>query len=306
MEKLNYKVMYMRSTVLSLLCMLFIGSGTLIGSQGPITHVVLDLGGLLVETNKSAAFKEVGYTPFLAFAASNIMRIFVLKKIIHEELLYPFLGSLEARNPLQVAARDPEGKLIPQIMCTHFKGTISDAGVRTKIEHALTVYTNLNRIEKNMLRALTSMMFTPERFIKTQYIVPEGKKFVESCVEHGLKPCIHSTWARESFELLKQQEAEFFALFEDRIFISGRTGLMKPDPDSFTNITVTLQIPAWACAFFDDRIENISTARGCGMHAWLITQTCSWSQPWKWIPDFDTACAYLAELRINVAPAIAL
>ena len=221
---------------------------------------------------------------------------------------FPFLTSVEERNPNQVDARDPEGRLLPQIMCTHFKGEITDAQVRTAIDRTLSQIARLNSIEKTMLRALTSMMFTPERFIKTQYIVPEGKAFVQECVTRGLKPCIHSTWARESFELFKQQDPAFFALFEDRIFISGHTGLMKPDPASYTHITNTLRIPASDCAFFDDRLENISAARVCGMHAHLMRPTFSWFLPWKQVPDFDAACAYLTALNspINAVPGIAL
>ncbi|MFI5333519.1 MAG: HAD-IA family hydrolase [Candidatus Babeliales bacterium] len=296
----------MRSTIVALLCSLSISLGTI--AQGPVTHAIFDLGEVLVKTDKRAAFKEVGYTPFIQYALRNITRIFVLKKMIYDELLFPFLTSVEERNPDQVAARDPEGRLLPQIMCTHFKGEISDTRVREKIDHTLSQITRLNHIETTMIRALTSMMFTPERFIKTQYMVPEGKAFVQECVARGLKPCIHSTWARESFELLKQQDPDFFNLFGDRIFISGRTGLMKPDRASYTHITNTLRVPASTCAFFDDRPENITAAHACGMHAHLITPAFSWLQPWKHVPDFDAACAYLTALNspINAVPGIAL
>jgi FMN phosphatase YigB (HAD superfamily) len=280
----------MRRNIVFIALITLLCGHTITPQEGPIKYAICDLGGVLVETNKIAAFTEVGYTPLIQFAAYNITRLFALKKMIHRELLYPFLTSLEERHPEQVAARDPENGLIPQIMCTHFKGDITDAQLRTHIDRALTTDIRLHAIEKNMLRALTTMMFTPERFIKTQYLVTEGKEFVRECVKKGLKPCIHSTWARESFELLKQQDPEFFALFEDRIFISGQTGLMKPDPASFTTIVTTLQISDTSdCVFFDDRPENISTARACGMHAQLITQKSSCLQPWKRLPDFDKA-----------------
>lgn len=254
-----------RNAIFALACTLGIGSG-IITCQEQVTHAIFDLGEVLVKTDKAAAFKEVGCAPFVQYALYNCTRLFALKKILQQELLYPFLASLEERSSDQIAARDPEGRLIPQIMCTHFKGQISDAQIRNRIEQALTQNTHLHALEKNMLRALTSMMFTPERFIKTQYIVPEAKAFVISCVKQGLKPCIHSTWARESFALLKEQDPEFFALFENRIFISGETGLMKPDPASFILITKTLGISPSNCIFFDDRLENISAAHACGMH----------------------------------------
>lgn len=282
-----------------LICSLLLGSPVLV-SQQAVTYAIFDLGGVLVETNKSAAFKEVGYSPFIQYALYNITHVHVLKKMLQEELLYPFLHSLEERSPLQGAARDPQGRLLPQIMCTHFMGKISDAHLRSQIEQALTAQSHLNLIEKNMLSALTSMMFTPERFIKTQYIIPEGKEFVRTCVTLGLKPCIHSTWARDSFELLKERDPEFFALFEDRIFVSGHTGMMKPDHASYTNITSTLGILPSTCIMFDDRPENISAARACGMHGFLIRPAYSW----KHVPDFDTACAYLMQLQAT-CPGIA-
>lgn len=267
-------------------------------AQESIKYAIFDGGGVLVETDKGAAFKEVGYVPFLQFAAYNIANILSIKKMIHRQLLYPFLESLEERDLKQYAARDPENGLIPQIMCSHFKGALTDAQMRAKIEHGLKTNTRLHAIEKNMLHALTSMMFTPERFIKTQYLVPETQEFVRECVKNGLKPCIHSTWAAESFELLKAQNPEFFALFEDRIFISAQTGLMKPDPASFDNILTKLKVSTPAqCIFFDDRPENIAAARECGMHAELITSKKVCSQPWKRLPDFDKATETL-----NVLP----
>lgn len=284
----------MRTHIMYITLMTLIMTGSLL-SQESIKYAIFDGGGVVVETDKAAAFKEVGYVPFLQFAAYNIANILSIKKMIHQQLLYPFLESLEERDLKQYAARDPENGLIPQIMCSHFKGALTDAQMRAKIQHGLETNTRLHTIEKNMLHALTSMMFTPERFIKTQYMVPEAKEFVRECAKRGLKPCIHSTWAAESFELLKAQDPEFFALFEDRIFISAKTGLMKPDPASFDNILIKLKVsnPA-TCAFFDDRPENIAAARECGMHAVLITQKKSCSQPWKKLPDFDAATAMIS------------
>jgi putative hydrolase of the HAD superfamily len=55
----------------------------------------------------------------------------------------------------------------------------------------------------------------------------------------------------------------------DEIFLSFRTGLLKPDQEAFVQVTRAYGMPAEAFLFFDDNRLNVSAAAATGMHAVL-------------------------------------
>lgn len=62
---------------------------------------------------------------------------------------------------------------------------------------------------------------------------------------------IHFAYAVEGFPLLKNFEHQF---------LSYEMGLAKPDPAFFHHVLQTLDVPAAACIFIDDRAENVEAA----------------------------------------------
>lgn len=237
------------------------------------TYVLFDLGNVLIDVNSQAALAQMGKKNIAHFAVSHLSKIFTFKKYLHNRFM-KFLHAVEqSQEPLR--ACDPMGQLIPPIMCRYFKGADSRE-MRSIIEEFSNTYQFLNLAEKNIIRSMSTMFFTPERFITTQQLNPAGERCVRECIARGALPCIHSTWDKESFELLKQKYPEFFALFQDRIFISGTTGLMKPDQKSFIHILQVLHADPSDCVFIDDRIENILSAQRCGIYSILASQKKYW------------------------------
>jgi glucose-1-phosphatase len=55
----------------------------------------------------------------------------------------------------------------------------------------------------------------------------------------------------------------------DKVFLSFRTGLLKPDREAFVQVTRAYGMPAEAFLFFDDNRLNVSAAAATGMHAVL-------------------------------------
>jgi putative hydrolase of the HAD superfamily len=55
----------------------------------------------------------------------------------------------------------------------------------------------------------------------------------------------------------------------DKVFLSFRTGLLKPDREAFVQVTTAYGMPADAFLFFDDNPLNVSAAAATGMHAVL-------------------------------------
>ena len=55
----------------------------------------------------------------------------------------------------------------------------------------------------------------------------------------------------------------------DKVFLSFRTGVLKPDREAFVQVTEAYGLPADAFLFFDDNPLNVSAAAATGMHAVL-------------------------------------
>lgn len=55
----------------------------------------------------------------------------------------------------------------------------------------------------------------------------------------------------------------------DRTFLSFRTGLLKPDPESFAQVATAFGLASDALLFFDDNPLNVSAAAATGMQAFI-------------------------------------
>lgn len=53
----------------------------------------------------------------------------------------------------------------------------------------------------------------------------------------------------------------------DHIFLSHRTGLIKPDPDVFEHVCSSLALAPNQVLFLDDNVLNVDAARTVGLHA---------------------------------------
>lgn len=74
-----------------------------------------------------------------------------------------------------------------------------------------------------------------------------------------------TNWAAETFPFV-YYTYDFFQIFED-IVVSGREGVIKPEPEIFQLCLQRNQIAASDSVFVDDNIDNIGAARSLGIHS---------------------------------------
>ena len=93
---------------------------------------------------------------------------------------------------------------------------------------------------------------------------------------------ILSNWDKESFPLLLERFADFFATIKpENIVVSGFIGLIKPDVEFFDYVKNKYKLTtqdlenSW---FIDDRPENIAGAKKSGFNVILHT---SWPETKK-------------------------
>jgi len=77
-----------------------------------------------------------------------------------------------------------------------------------------------------------------------------------------------SNWSAETFPVV-QGKYRFFELFDD-ILISGKVGMIKPEPGIFHLLLKRIKLEARDCLFIDDSDSNIRTAAGIGFDTILF------------------------------------
>lgn len=238
--------------------------------------LIFDMDGVLITTDSKAAFSKIGTKVCLHYAGSNLKNVFNLKSLIHT----CFFDFLYALKPGTGKACDAQGHPLPFIMCDWLAGHHTGADILAIVETELTNNSDAySQAEDALLRSLSTMTFTPESFIATRAFFDEAIELVQTYKDQDVQLYILSNWDKESFQLLKEQHPEFFALF-DGIVISGDVGLIKPDLSIYNHTIKTHGLDPKNCIVIDDRPENIAASQELCMHGILC-------ESHRGKPDFD-------------------
>ena len=232
--------------------------------------IIFDMDGVLTQSNRLSFLWMVGpwhllgfYNPFTA-----------------EETFIKFLDSLEPRKSDTPLAFYHAHK-IPQIMCDWMCGRTSTKEIRTRIETQLRGNPQFSN-HASFIKSISSVLFTPELFVKGISPLKEGVKLFKRCAQikdqygnRKHKMYILSNWDPDSFPLLNDIPA-LRAIFDlcDGIVISGAINLMKPDIRIFDYFLIKYNIDPHneLTVFIDNDRLNIAAARELNkqqLHAFL-------------------------------------
>lgn len=227
--------------------------------------VIFDLGGVLVETNKSKAMWELGPSLLFSYWKSG-SDVHALKSKFYE-----ILDKVAGKTGNPYGVKDEDGKLIPALMAAWLRGDRPNKKILEQISAHIEENPEwfANTTEQKIIANMADMIFTPERFVKTRKIIAPAAKFVKKCKEQGFKVYVLSNWDAESSKLMIKKHDDLFELF-DGIIISGDVKAVKPEPAIFKCITDC--VPAHECVYFDDQPENLRAARTLGIHSILINK----------------------------------
>lgn len=214
--------------------------------------IIFDLDGVLCKTNDLQAFYEIGMPLVLQYIAQYGRPS--TKKIFEALQNAPAVTTFDAYN---------EGLRLPQIMVDWQCNAQELRDIQDEMtKHILN--SKLSIVEKNLLVNTILMMTTPDKFIKTRQSMPEGIELARTLKKLGYKLYILSNWDQASFPLFVKQFPEIFELF-DGVMTSGKTGMIKPNPDIFEACLKKFNIQRSQAVFIDDTIENIQTAQRLGI-----------------------------------------
>ena len=86
---------------------------------------------------------------------------------------------------------------------------------------------------------------------------------------HGVPLYALSNWSAETFPFA-QRRFDFLKCFNG-IMLSGKVGLVKPDPEFFRLFLKTFSIDPTAALFIDDLKHNVEAATAAGLHGIVFT-----------------------------------
>ena len=219
--------------------------------------IIFDLGGVLIETRYFHSMLNVGPFTMMSYALT-----FKNPFSCHNKLFEVLEAIQPAAQPLIV--KDHYGITMPPLMAQWLKGEVSGDEILWLVDNHLKNHENW--IEKLLIKSVAQLIFIPENFAASRYLVPQGVDFVRECKQAGHKLYILSNWDSDSFDYLQALYPDFFNLF-DGIVISGDVNVAKPDPAAYKYLTKKYHVNPHSCIFIDDQAENILTAQKLGMHA---------------------------------------
>lgn len=226
-------------------------------------NIIFDLGDVLIETRYLATLWNIGPMK-MAYYASTLNNPFKCHK-----KLFDFLDSIQARNPDQIPVKDAHGNILPQLMCDWLNGARTGEQILAYVDKNAGSF--INRAEEDLVRSLIRMIFTPEIFVQTRYLVKEGVNFARECKELGYKLYILSNWDPDSFILLQKEIPDFFDLF-DGIVISGNVGISKPESAIYHYLLDAYNLDPNDSIFIDDQPDNIVAAQQIGIDGIVYTK----------------------------------
>lgn len=99
--------------------------------------------------------------------------------------------------------------------------------------------------------------------------IDESVAVLEELRDGGMRLFALTNWSQETFPIALQRY-EFLGWFEE-ILVSGREGLIKPDPGIFRLLISRFGIDIERAVFIDDNTRNVEGARQVGLQALHFT-----------------------------------
>jgi HAD superfamily hydrolase (TIGR01509 family) len=262
-------------------------------------NVVFDLGAVLIETKSSAALQELGFARLARYCIAHPTNLVAISTHLRTRL-FTFLHQTLERSPDEALAYDEHGNLIPQIMCDWLKGTKSPAAVRAYLNEWIKQHPEYfaSNAEKNLIRRMATLIFTPHLFIKTTALIPEMADIAKECHQRSDKLYILSNWDAESFNALIQRYPDFFKLFDGAV-LSGTCHALKPAKAPYEHLLTTHNLNPQETVFIDDRPENIATAQQLGINGIEYKRTKAY---WFSLQKTTNCAQVRKKLKLQVVP----
>ena len=240
--------------------------------------IILDLEGVLVEPDPTAAVKEMGCGGLFAMGSglgfSGVLSSAFRRTAPTEQLVgqffkaiesIPYIGiELDEQKRLNQIKLPYKGHLAPSLVKQWLVG--STVGSTIIEQHALTSLeqSKLSKNEKTLATKFTSMTFNPDKNADTVKVIKEALNLLKELKMHNNNLYIIAHWNHEAIGRMKQQHSELFDLIGDSIMTSAEAQKIKPDLYSHSIDTFNLDLEN--CFFIESDKAHLDCALKLGSH----------------------------------------
>jgi len=233
------------------------------------TNIIFDLHGVLIQTDKSFIFRKTKPASTIFYTISHMKN--------PGKALFQALDEVPSFNTYNVQACDDSGNPLPAIFCDYLAGTPSDQ-ILDRISETIGI--------SGALWNLAQGIFNPELFAQSISFIEQGVDLAYDCADQGFDLYLLSNIDTETFDILKENNPEFFGLFKG-IVISGECHLLKPDPAIYDHLINKFNLKKPECVFLDDQEVNCNAAEKDGISSIHCKKT------WHGKPNFKKVRAEL-------------
>ncbi len=254
----------MNKGLLSLIFTLFYPL-TGLAANAPV--MVFDLGQTVTSTSMFHAALEIGLGRFINYGVRGYSFNEVSKK------LFTFIESADPRTEKEKAIlakeRNQEQRahahwdIEPKLMCDWHTNAKSPKQIKRILLKHLKTYP-APAAEKELLKGIVTMMFTPKKYINTTILIPEMVQFMQDCKALGCPIYLLTNWEAESYDLLMKKFPHLQQLADGAV-VSGKCRTLKPEPEIYEDLGRLMLEQGHGnltdTVFLDDRAENLEAAR---------------------------------------------
>jgi HAD superfamily hydrolase (TIGR01549 family) len=226
---------------------------------------VFDLNGVFFDTNKISVFRQLGIKDVLWYLIHYRSTQRLKLKF------YTTLNRIQNTRSSSCSIKDPEGNEMPSLMVDWLRGTKPNKVILEQTLYAIAANPHWfsSATEQRLMAAMAHAIFDPKQFAVSRTFLPDLLPIVHALKKRGAQLYILSNWDRESFAFIKEKYKDFFDLFDGH-FISGQTGQVKPEQDSF--VQVMQQLSNRSICLFDDQQDNLDACTVRGWYPVLVSK----------------------------------
>jgi FMN phosphatase YigB (HAD superfamily) len=238
--------------------------------------IILDLEGVLVEPDPTAAVKEMGCGGLLAMGSglgfSGVLSSAFRRSTPTEQLvgqffkaieLIPYVGiEQEEQKRLNTIKLPYKGHQAPPLIKQWLVGSTVGSTIIEQYALESLAKGNLSKSEKTLATKFTSMTFNPDKNAETVKVIKEALNLIKELKLHNNNLYIIAHWNHEAIEKMKRYYPELFDLIGDSIMTSAEAQKIKPELYSHSIDTFNLDLEN--CFFIESDKAHLDYALKLG------------------------------------------
>ncbi len=235
--------------------------------------LIFDLGNTLFRIDKIGMARDIGLGDFIAYPLlewKNPGKI--------EDKVFQVLYGLKEGDHGHCSMTS-KGKPVPPIMCDWLAGKEKGPNIiqraHAHVSHLSSQGFFASPLEHRLVSKTIDAIFNPAIVAAHMKPIEKCCKILERCSRavdaHG-RP-LYDLYVISNLDPVlfnhlycsNRSKRVFNYFAQNRLVISGKIGMLKPDPSIFSYFLRTYNLQPQSCIFIDDQAENVAAAKAQGM-----------------------------------------